>query len=69
VLYTDGLIETRQASLHAGQQRLLASLAANHHLELGDLLDAVIREMVGDNPHDDVAVLAARFPNQPNRSR
>jgi serine phosphatase RsbU (regulator of sigma subunit)/anti-sigma regulatory factor (Ser/Thr protein kinase) len=61
VLYTDGLIETREADIEAGQDRLLYSLATNHHLELGRLLDTVVWEMVGDQPGDDVAVLAARL--------
>ncbi|WP_375504313.1 SpoIIE family protein phosphatase [uncultured Jatrophihabitans sp.] len=61
ILYTDGLIEKRDESIVVGQDRLVNSLAHHRHLELGALLDTVIWEMVGDQPGDDVAVLAARF--------
>jgi serine phosphatase RsbU (regulator of sigma subunit)/anti-sigma regulatory factor (Ser/Thr protein kinase) len=61
LLYTDGLIETRSEGLDTGQQRLLHTLSKHHDLELGELLDAVLTDMVGDQPGDDVAVLAVRF--------
>jgi serine phosphatase RsbU (regulator of sigma subunit) len=61
LLYTDGLIETRAHSIDFGQRRLLDSVRAHYQLDPGDLLDAVISDMVGDQPADDVAVLAARF--------
>jgi serine phosphatase RsbU (regulator of sigma subunit) len=61
VLYTDGLVETRDQSITVGQQRLLTAASTHHHLEPGDFLDAVLRDMVGDHPGDDVAVLAVRF--------
>ncbi len=60
-LYTDGLVETRTDGIDVGQQRLLDSLGRHHHLEPAQLLDAVLSDMVGDQPEDDVAVLAARF--------
>jgi serine phosphatase RsbU (regulator of sigma subunit) len=61
ILYTDGLIETRTADIDAGQARLLDSLRAHHRLPTGELLDAVVVEMVGSQPDDDVAILAVRF--------
>ena len=62
LLYTDGLVETRTDAIDAGQQRLLDAASNHHQLDLGDLLDAVLADMVGDRPSDDVAVLAVRFP-------
>lgn len=67
LLYTDGLIETRSEGLDTGQQRLLHTLSNHHDLELGELLDAVLADMVGDQPGDDVAVLAVRF-HDPTRA-
>jgi serine phosphatase RsbU (regulator of sigma subunit) len=61
LLYTDGLVETREHSITTGQERLLAAARTYHQLEPGALLDAVIADMVGDRPADDVAVLAVRF--------
>jgi serine phosphatase RsbU (regulator of sigma subunit)/anti-sigma regulatory factor (Ser/Thr protein kinase) len=61
LLYTDGLIETRHESIDVGQQRLLDALRIHHHLQPDALLDAVLADMVGDHPGDDVAVLAVRF--------
>ncbi len=61
ILYTDGLIETRDADLDAGTARLLDTLRAHHRSEPGELLDAVLADMVGRQPADDVAVLAVRF--------
>ena len=61
LLYTDGLVETRTDSIDSGQRRLLDSVRAHYQLDPGDLLDAVITDMVADHPADDVAVLAARF--------
>ena len=61
LLYTDGLVETRAHSIDFGQRRLLDSVRAHYQLDPGDLLDAIISDMVGDQPADDVAVLAARF--------
>jgi serine phosphatase RsbU (regulator of sigma subunit)/anti-sigma regulatory factor (Ser/Thr protein kinase) len=62
LLYTDGLIETRDEGIDAGQERLLNAVRSHHRLEPDALLDAVLADMVGDHPGDDVAVLAVRFP-------
>ncbi|WP_211266900.1 SpoIIE family protein phosphatase [Nonomuraea candida] len=62
-LYTDGLIETRQADLDAGMARLGAALAgrAAGAVELAGLCGSVIHAMLGDAPaEDDVALLLAR---------
>jgi serine phosphatase RsbU (regulator of sigma subunit) len=68
LLYTDGLVETRAHGIDFGQRRLLDSVRAHYQLDPGDLLDAVISDMVGDQPADDVAVLAARFGHQSGAS-
>ena len=58
LLYTDGLIESRTAPIAEGLERLLATVAADHP---DAVCDDVIAAMVGgDDPADDVAVLAAR---------
>ncbi|MFB4263458.1 SpoIIE family protein phosphatase [Nonomuraea sp. GTA35] len=61
-LYTDGLIETRQADLDAGMARLGTALAGAATLPtLESLCAAVIGAVVGDGPaEDDVALLMAR---------
>jgi serine phosphatase RsbU (regulator of sigma subunit) len=61
LLYTDGLIELRGEDIDAGQRRLLDAVHAHHELAPAQLLDAVLSDMVGDRPTDDVAVLAVRF--------
>ncbi|WP_375479043.1 GAF domain-containing SpoIIE family protein phosphatase [uncultured Jatrophihabitans sp.] len=61
LLYTDGLIETRNHELDERQAQLLAVLEGCRELGLEDLLDAVVTGMVGDQPDDDVALLAVRF--------
>jgi GAF domain-containing protein len=64
LLYTDGLIERRDADLDAGLIRLRNTL-----LELGDrpleeLLDEVIERLVHGRPEDDVAIVAVRLHRQ-----
>jgi serine phosphatase RsbU (regulator of sigma subunit) len=65
LLYTDGLIETRTRDLDSGLERLVQSARRHYALGLDDLLDAVVAELVGDQPDDDVAVLAVRFDASP----
>ena len=60
LLYTDGLIETRGATLDDGFARLADSVATHRDLEPGALLDAVIADLVGPRPDDDVALLFVR---------
>jgi PAS domain S-box-containing protein len=61
VLYTDGLVETRTADIDYGIARLRDSISANHELPLQDFLNAVMTDMVGERPDDDIAILAARL--------
>ncbi|WP_346111286.1 SpoIIE family protein phosphatase [Nonomuraea maheshkhaliensis] len=63
-LYTDGLIETRQADLDAGMDRLGAALTGAA-LPLNDLCAHVIDTIVGDTPaEDDIALLVAKVPEK-----
>ena len=64
LLYTDGLVETRTNSIDAGLRRLLETVEAHYQKEPGAMLDAVLKDMVGDHPDDDVAVLAVRFTHR-----
>jgi serine phosphatase RsbU (regulator of sigma subunit) len=60
-LYTDGLIETREADIEAGIDRLGGVLARAAALPLESICTAVVRAMVGDTgSEDDVALLVAR---------
>ncbi|KAB8194802.1 SpoIIE family protein phosphatase [Nonomuraea phyllanthi] len=62
-LYTDGLIETRQAGLDAGMARLGGALAraAPRGTSLERVCASVIGSLVGDAPaEDDIALLMAR---------
>ncbi|MGH8860376.1 MAG: PP2C family protein-serine/threonine phosphatase [Jatrophihabitantaceae bacterium] len=61
VLYSDGLLETRQLDIDTRLRELQRVLAEHHHEPLHRLLDLAIAHMVGDVPDDDVAVLAVRF--------
>ncbi|WP_345566271.1 SpoIIE family protein phosphatase [Nonomuraea rosea] len=59
-LYTDGLIETREADIEAGIDRLGAALAGAA-LPLESLCATVVETMVGDKgSEDDIALLVAR---------
>ncbi|WP_170222949.1 SpoIIE family protein phosphatase [Nonomuraea turkmeniaca] len=61
VLYTDGLIETREADIEAGIDRLGAALARAAPHPLAKICTTVIRAMVGDTgSEDDIALLVAR---------
>ncbi|WP_083949631.1 SpoIIE family protein phosphatase [Herbidospora yilanensis] len=63
-LYTDGLIETRQADLDAGMARLADALAhaASRSATLDRVCATVIDSIVGDAPaEDDIALLMARI--------
>jgi serine phosphatase RsbU (regulator of sigma subunit) len=61
VLYTDGLVERRGEHLDKGIDRLANYLASTLDEELRSLLPALVREFVGDQPEDDVAIVVVRF--------
>lgn len=59
VLYTDGLVERRDASLDAGLERLRASAEHLSHLPLEEMCDALLEAMAPVRD-DDVALAAVR---------
>src|SRR6266705_2502963 len=59
LLFTDGLVERRGASIDAGLDRL-ARLAAACHDDVDALCEQLLRRMVGDDVADDIALLAVR---------
>jgi len=64
LLYTDGLIERRDADLDAGMVRLRQALIELAALPLGDLLDELLHRLVDGTPEDDVALVAVRLHRQ-----
>lgn len=64
LLYTDGLIERRDADLDTGLLRLRAHLAELADLPLDQLLDELIERLVDGKPEDDVALVAVRLHRQ-----
>jgi serine/threonine protein phosphatase PrpC len=64
LLYTDGLVERRDADLDEGMTRLRDTLVelADHPLE--ELLDEVLERLVHGRPEDDVALVAIRLHRQ-----
>jgi hypothetical protein len=64
LLYTDGLIERRDADLDAGMVRLREVLMELAHLPLEHLLDEVLERLVDGHPEDDVALVAIRLHRQ-----
>ncbi len=61
LLYTDGLIERRDADLDAGLVRLRDTLLELADRPLEEMLDEVIERLVQGRPEDDVAVVAVRL--------
>ena len=64
LLYTDGLIERRDADLDAGMDRLRAAAARLAGRPLDELCDQLIEELVEATPEDDVALVAIRLHRQ-----
>ena len=64
LLYTDGLIERRDADLDAGLVRLRETLLELADRPLEEMLDEVIDRLVHGRPEDDVAVVAVRLHRQ-----
>ncbi|GIG28417.1 SpoIIE family protein phosphatase [Cellulomonas marina] len=69
LLYTDGLVERRDASLSDGIRRLRETVAATatdglRGATLDELVDGVVARMVPERPTDDVALLAVRLHRQ-----
>ena len=64
LLYTDGLIERRDADLDAGLVRLRDTLVELADLPLEELLDELLERLVHGRPEDDVALVAVRLHRQ-----
>jgi PAS domain S-box-containing protein len=64
LLFTDGLVERRDADLDAGLVRLRQALVDVAHLPLQQLLDEVLERLVDGRPEDDVALVAVRLHRQ-----
>jgi serine/threonine protein phosphatase PrpC len=64
LLYTDGLVERRDADLDAGLDRLRRHLAELADLPLQQLCDELIARLVDGEPDDDVALVAVRLHPQ-----
>jgi PAS domain S-box-containing protein len=64
LLYTDGLIERRDADLDAGLIRLRDALIELADLPLQEMLDELLERLVHGRPEDDVALVAVRLHPQ-----
>jgi PAS domain S-box-containing protein len=64
LLYTDGLIERRDADLDTGLERLRHALTGLAGLPLQQLCDELILRLVDGKPEDDVALVAVRLHRQ-----
>jgi len=61
LLFTDGLIERRDADLDQGMARLLAALTDLADRPLQEVCELVVERLVDDRPDDDVALVAVRL--------
>jgi PAS domain S-box-containing protein len=61
LLYTDGLVERRDATIDAGMARLVEALRELGPLPLEELCDALLRRLLPRTPPDDVALVALRL--------
>jgi serine phosphatase RsbU (regulator of sigma subunit) len=64
LLYTDGLIERRDADLDSGMVRLRETLMELADRPLEEVLDEVLERLVHGRPEDDVALVAIRLHRQ-----
>ncbi len=64
LLYTDGLVERRDADLRGRIEQLRAVLAELADLPLDDLCDEVVRRLNPERAEDDVALVAVRLHRQ-----
>ena len=64
LLYTDGLIERRDADLDEGIVRLRDALIELADRPLDELLDELLERLVDGRPEDDVALVAVRLHRQ-----
>jgi serine phosphatase RsbU (regulator of sigma subunit) len=66
VLYTDGLIETRDRSIEEGLENLRRHAAALARRPLESFADLLLERARPPHNDDDVALLAIRVPNEPD---
>ena len=66
LLYTDGLVERRDADLDQGLHRLRTALTQLADLPLEELLDELLERLVQGRPDDDVALVAVRLHPLPD---
>jgi len=69
VLYTDGLVEQRGEHLDKGIDRLANHLAETRDEDLAAVLPVLVRELAGDEPDDDVAIVAVQLDARPRSAR
>ena len=62
LMFSDGLVERRDEDIEVSLDRLRRAAEHRAHLPVGRLLDTLIEDLVDDDPEDDLAVLAVRFP-------
>jgi diguanylate cyclase (GGDEF)-like protein len=62
LLYSDGLIETRTADLDTGLARLRAAARSLSRHGVAEMCDELVSAVAGNNPYDDVTLLAVRVP-------
>jgi serine phosphatase RsbU (regulator of sigma subunit) len=67
LLYTDGLVETREREYDTGIDELCAALAAlDAHAGPEEACETLIDALVGDHQEDDIALLAVRIDPLPS---
>jgi hypothetical protein len=64
LLYTDGLVESRNRDIDDGLDRLRAVARDAAALPLGRFCDYVLQELAGESNDDDVTLLAVRVPGE-----
>jgi serine phosphatase RsbU (regulator of sigma subunit) len=68
ILVTDGLVETRGASLDEGLARLQRLMAATVQRPLDELCDELVAASIDTTNSDDIAAIAVRVPREIRRS-
>jgi serine phosphatase RsbU (regulator of sigma subunit) len=62
LMYTDGLVERRRVRLDVGIETLRNVVAECATLELEEMADQIFERMLGDDAHDDVALMIVELP-------
>jgi phosphoserine phosphatase RsbU/P len=68
LLVTDGLIEAGHVGIDEGLTRLVAVLTESAQLPAEQLCDRLLDAITGGQVDDDVALLAVRWPGEPDRA-